>query len=106
MAQITFITRSAERRSVTISTGLSVMQGAIGKGVPGIVAECGGSCICGTCQVYVEGGPVEHLPPISEEEAALLDEATGERRPNSRLSCQLKVSDLIDGLVVAVADNG
>jgi 2Fe-2S ferredoxin len=82
------------------------MEGAVANRVRGILAECGGACMCATCHVYIEGGPTEAIPPISEEEDAMLDEAIGDRRDNSRLGCQVRMTSELDGLVVCIADNG
>jgi 2Fe-2S ferredoxin len=85
------------------SEGLSVMQAALANGISGIVAECGGALSCATCHVYVEGGPVANLPPVSEDEDAMLESTVSPRTEASRLSCQLPVCAATDGLVVTVA---
>ncbi len=76
------------------------MLGAIQASVPGIEAECGGALDCATCHVYVAPDWIDRLPAVSDEEDALLDSVAAERRPGSRLSCQINVSDALDGLVV------
>ena len=76
------------------------MQAAIGHGVDGIVAECGGNCMCATCHVYVDADWLPRLPAMSEAEDALLDGTASERQPNSRLSCQISVTSALDGLLV------
>ena len=101
MAQITFVQPDGSRETVEIRTGLSVMEGATGAGIPGILAECGGSCSCSTCHCYVVEGWFERLPAPGSDEAGLLDFAW-EPRANSRLTCQLVVSDDLDGLVLEV----
>lgn len=85
-----------------VSEGDSVMEAATEAGVKEIEAICGGDMICSTCHVYVVGGPVDALPPISDEEDDALGAVKASREPNSRLSCQLPMSAAVDGLVVRV----
>ncbi len=80
------------------------MQLATGSMVPGIEASCGGYCSCATCHVYIESVWAEKLPPISQDENDLLDGAAAERLPNSRLSCQVKLDEALDGLTVTIPD--
>jgi 2Fe-2S ferredoxin len=82
--------------------GESVMTAAVGAGIPGIIAECGGTCSCATCHVYVEGEVAEKLDPAHEDEEAMLEAAAAEVRPNSRLSCQIELRPWMDGLTVRV----
>lgn len=91
---------------VDLRLGQSLMEGAVANRIHGILAECGGACMCATCHLYVEGGPVEALTPMSEEEDVMLSEAIGDRRDNSRLGCQVRMTSELDGLVVRIADNG
>ncbi|HYZ64222.1 MAG TPA: 2Fe-2S iron-sulfur cluster-binding protein [Acetobacteraceae bacterium] len=100
MAKITYVHQDGRREAIEVPEGQSVMQGAVSNGIEGIVAECGGNCMCATCHVYVEPDQLDELPAMSEEEDAMLDEAAAGRQPNSRLSCQLKVGPALDGLVV------
>lgn len=104
MPKITYVHPDGRREAFEVAEGTSVMQGATGNGIDGIVAECGGNCMCATCHVYVEPSQLALLPAMSEEEDALLDGAAAERRPNSRLSCQIKVGPSLDGLVVQLPD--
>jgi 2Fe-2S ferredoxin len=76
------------------------MQTAVGGGISEILAECGGNAMCATCHVYVEPDQLGILPPMTDEEDALLDGAAAERLPNSRLSCQIKVTPDVEGLIV------
>jgi ferredoxin, 2Fe-2S len=69
-------------------------------GVDGILAECGGGAVCGTCHVYVDDAWIDRLPCVGIDEDALLEGVTAERRPNSRLSCQIKIVPELDGLVL------
>ncbi|MEE8308192.1 MAG: 2Fe-2S iron-sulfur cluster-binding protein [Gammaproteobacteria bacterium] len=87
-----------------VDNGYSVMEGAVNAGIDGIVAECGGACACATCHAYVDKTWLEKLPAMDDMEDAMLD-AAYERRDNSRLTCQIEVSDELDGLVVTVAEN-
>ena len=87
-----------------VEKGYSVMEGAINAGVDGIVAECGGACACATCHAYIDEAWAEKLEPMDDMEDAMLD-AAYERKENSRLTCQIEVSDELDGLVVTVAEN-
>ena len=91
---------------VELRLGQSLMEGAVANRLNGILAECGGACMCATCHVYIEGGPVDALPSMSEEEDVMLSEAIGERRENSRLGCQVRMVPELDGLVIRIADNG
>lgn len=100
MPNVVFVHPDGEREELEIAEGTSVMQGATAQGIDGIVAECGGNCMCATCHVYVEPSQLASLPAMSEEEDALLDGTASERKPNSRLSCQLPVTAALDGLVV------
>jgi ferredoxin, 2Fe-2S len=99
MAKITYIEFSGKQHVLELANGLSVMQGAANHNVRGIIAECGGACSCATCHVYVDEAWVPRLPAKAESEAAMLD-AVCDAQPNSRLSCQITVSDALDGLVV------
>ena len=100
MPNIVFVHPDGVREELEIDEGTSVMQGATAQGIDGIVAECGGNCMCATCHVYVEPSQLALLPAMSEEEDALLDGTASERQPNSRLSCQITVTQALDGLVV------
>jgi 2Fe-2S ferredoxin len=79
------------------------MQGAVANGIEGILGECGGSCVCATCHCYIEEARLADLEPASADEQDLLDSIWEGRRDNSRLACQIKASDSIEGLVVVVA---
>ena len=80
------------------------MEVAVDNNIAGMVAECGGACACATCHTYIAEDWLEKLPPVDDMEDAMLDSAL-ERRPNSRLSCQIEISDDLDGLTLTVADN-
>jgi len=99
MTKITFIDASGESRSVDAEIGSTVMESAIRNDIPGIVAECGGSCACATCHVYVDEAWADKLEKAGPLEEDMLDFAY-DVRPNSRLSCQIVVAAELDGLVV------
>jgi 2Fe-2S ferredoxin len=103
MARITFVAFDGTRFDVDAANGSTVMENAIRNGVPGIEAECGGACACATCHVYVDDAwsPKVGRPEPMEED--MLDFAY-DVRPTSRLSCQIRVSDELDGLVVSVPE--
>jgi len=103
MPNIVYVDPSNERHTIDLTNGITIMHGAIAHGIAGIVAECGGNAMCATCHVYVEPSQFSNLTAMSDEEDALLDSVAAERRPNSRLSCQLKVSSELEGLIVYVA---
>jgi 2Fe-2S ferredoxin len=104
MPKITYVETSGNRRECEVSSGLSVMEGAIQHGVDGILAICGGSCACSTCHCYIDEAWMEAVGGPDDIEDSTLELAV-ERRPSSRLSCQIKVTDALDGLVVEVAQN-
>ena len=99
MPRVTFIAADGTRKEVEAASGLSLMQAAVNNGVTGIVAECGGACSCATCHVHVESGWFGKLPAAEGMEKEML-EFVMEPQPTSRLSCQIKLSDDMDGLVV------
>jgi ferredoxin, 2Fe-2S len=103
MAKITFIQPDGSRQEVVAEPGMTVMEAARKELVPGIEAECGGACSCATCHVYVEETWREKVGPPSQMEEDMLDFAF-DVRPSSRLSCQIKVSQDLDGLVVTVPE--
>src|SRR3954451_24418204 len=104
MPSIHFVHPDKRSEPVAATIGDSVMQLATGHGIDGIVAECGGHAMCATCHVYVDEGWLPLLAAMSDEENELLDGVAAERRPNSRLSCQIKITPELDGLVVRLPD--
>ena len=101
MAKITYIEHNGQSHTVEVKKGLSVMEGAVQNNIPGIDADCGGGMACATCHVYVTEDWFDKLPKKEDGEEDMLDMAF-EPKKNSRLSCQLIVSDEIDGLVVNI----
>ena len=99
MTKITYIEHSGKHHEIDVSNGLSVMEGAVQNNIPGIDADCGGGMACATCHVYVKEDWFNKLPEKSVGEDDMLDQAY-EPKTNSRLSCQLIVSNELDGLVV------
>jgi len=99
MPKITYIEHSGKTHTINVANGLSVMEGAVQNNVPGIDADCGGSMACATCHVYVKEEWFNKLPKKEDGEEDMLDMAF-EPKKNSRLSCQLMVSDQLEGLVV------
>jgi len=104
MPKVTYFEPDGTERRVEAASGTTVMEAAIDNDVNGIVAECGGACSCATCHVYVDPQWVQKLPAPDAQEDGMLD-CVLDRRGNSRLSCQIVLSDKLDGLVVRVADS-
>jgi 2Fe-2S ferredoxin len=104
MAQITYIEHDETEHVVDVKDGLSVMEGAVKNNVPGIDADCGGACACATCHVYVEPEWREATGERSDMEESMLDFAENVK-DSSRLSCQIKVTDALEGLVVKMPEN-
>jgi 2Fe-2S ferredoxin len=103
MPKLSFITNDGTRFDLEAENGSTVMENAIRNAVPGIEAECGGACACATCHVYVDEAWTATVGDPEAMEEDMLDFAY-DVRPNSRLSCQIKVRDALDGLVVQVPD--
>ena len=99
MPKITYIDYKGNSKTIDVENGLSVMEGAIQNDVSGIDADCGGSMACATCHVYVEEKWLDKIPKAEEAEVDMIDMAY-EPKKNSRLSCQLIVSDELEGLTV------
>ena len=103
MPKITFIEQDGTERTVEAELGSTVMETAINNDIPGILATCGGSCSCATCHVYVDDDWVDKLPPPELDENDMLDTAL-DLKESSRLSCQIKVTEEIDGLIVTTPE--
>ncbi|HIV71846.1 MAG TPA: (2Fe-2S)-binding protein [Candidatus Aquabacterium excrementipullorum] len=104
MPAIHFVLKDASVRTLDAREGASVMEAAIFGNVRGIDAECGGSCACATCHVYVDEADLARLPPPDQIEAEMLEAVAAERRPGSRLSCQIMMTPALDGLTVHVPE--
>ena len=100
MPKITYIEDSGKSQTIEVSNGLTVMEGAVQNEIPGIDADCGGGMACATCHVYVKEDWLDKIPKKEDGEEDMLDMAY-EPKKNSRLSCQLIVSDELDGLIVS-----
>ena len=101
--RITYIENSGKSHVVEVDNGLTVMEGAVQNNIPGIDADCGGGMACATCHVYVKEDWLDKLPTKEDGEEDMLDMAY-EPKQNSRLSCQLIVSDELDGLEVTIPE--
>ncbi|HNP36438.1 MAG TPA: 2Fe-2S iron-sulfur cluster-binding protein [Woeseiaceae bacterium] len=104
MPKVIYITPDGSRHETDVDAGYSIMEGAINNNIEGIVAECGGACACATCHSYIDAAWIDRIPAMDDMEDSMLD-AAFERRDNSRLTCQIEMSDELDGIIVHVADN-
>ena len=104
MPSIIFIHPDGNRQQIEASLGESAMQAATRQDINGILAECGGNAMCATCHVYVDENWLARLPEMGDDEDALLDGTAAERRANSRLSCQIKLSADLDGLILRLPE--
>ena len=103
MPKITYIEHNGKSHTLEVANGLTVMEGAVQNSIPGIDADCGGSMACATCHVYVEEKWLDKLPKAEESEVDMIDLAF-EPKKNSRLSCQITVTDELDGLTVTTPE--
>ena len=103
MPKITYNDFQGNSKTIEVDNGLSVMEGAIQKDIPGIDADCGGSMACATCHIYVEDRWFDKIPKAEDAENDMIDMAF-EPKKNSRLSCQIIVSDELDGLEVTTPE--
>lgn len=92
------------QHEVAAQTGSSLMQAAVSRGIDGIVAECGGNAACATCHVYVDTSQADLVGPPNDVEDEMLDFTAGDRKSTSRLSCQIQVTDALEGLVVRLPE--
>ena len=105
MPQITFIESDGTVERVDARSGRSLMRAAVDANVVGIAGDCGGCMNCATCHVYVDDPWLARLPSARPEEQAMLEMVAAERRPNSRLACQIEVTDALDGLVLHLPEH-
>jgi ferredoxin, 2Fe-2S len=103
MARITYVEHNGKAHSVEVADGTSLMEGALGNGVPGIDGDCGGNAACATCHVYIDPAWLRMTGVMTEMEADMLDLADG-REENSRLACQIHASSELDGLIVRMPE--
>ncbi|MGC2857439.1 2Fe-2S iron-sulfur cluster-binding protein [Novispirillum sp. DQ9] len=104
MVKIVYKSHDGAVSEIDVPEGWSVMQAAVSNGVDGIEGECGGSCCCATCHCYVEDAFAGVLPAPNDQEEGMLAETVAERRANSRLSCQIKVTPALEGMVVTLPE--
>jgi 2Fe-2S ferredoxin len=104
MPKVTFTDKNGVSRSVEAEVGSTLMETALRNDIPGIEAECGGACACATCHVYVDDSFGEKLPKAEQMEEDMLDFAH-DVRPSSRLSCQIRITNDVDGLKVTTPDS-
>lgn len=102
MPKITYIENSGTSVEVDLPSGATLMEGAVQNDIKGIVAQCGGSCMCATCHVYIDEAFLDKLPEMEEEEDEMLEGTTAERKPTSRLGCQVRVTTDMEGLIVNI----
>ena len=100
MTKIKYVEHEGTEHVVDVPDGMSVMEGAVRYTIPGIDGDCGGSCACATCHCYVDESRLGDIPPAAENELAMLENVASERKPNSRLACQIKASAKLEGLRV------
>jgi 2Fe-2S ferredoxin len=105
MPKVTYIEFNGTAHEIDLPVGSSLVEGAVQNDIPGIVAECGGSCMCSTCHVYVDEPFAADLPEKEEEEEEMLEEAAAELKETSRLSCQLRMTQEMDGIVVRMPES-
>lgn len=104
MAKITYVEHDGTEHTVEVANGLTVMEGARDNNIPGIEADCGGACACSTCHVYIHPDWVAKIPPKEDMEEDMLDFAWEPDPVRSRLTCQIKVTDALDGLIVQMPE--
>lgn len=104
MPLVKYINHDGTANEIEVPVGNSVMQGAVDNMLDGIIAECGGSCSCATCHCYIDEAWADKVPPASEMEKDML-ECVLEPQDNSRLSCQINVTDELDGLVIKLPES-
>jgi 2Fe-2S ferredoxin len=104
MPLVTYISHDGTENEIEVPAGNSVMQGAVDNMLDGIIAECGGSCSCATCHCYVDEAWLDKIPPASEMEKDML-ECVLEPQDNSRLSCQIDVTEELNGLVIRLPES-
>ncbi|WP_330299306.1 2Fe-2S iron-sulfur cluster-binding protein [Streptomyces sp. NBC_00503] len=104
MPKITYVSADQIEQTFDVSVGATVMRGALSNDVDGIVGQCGGYAQCASCHVYVAPDDLDKLEPMQPDENDMLDFAACSRESNSRLSCQLKVTEALDGLTVRLPE--
>ena len=100
MANVNYVSPSGISRKIDVPSGMSVMQAALNHKIEGILGECGGNCMCATCHVYVDASFLNRLPPATENEKFMLSIAAEGPNSTSRLSCQIKMTEELDGIII------
>jgi len=100
MPSVTYITARGISRTIEVPPGMSVLQAALKHRIEGILGECGGNSMCATCHVYVEDAFLGRIPPAKDNEKFMLSIAAEGPAPNSRLSCQIKLTEELDGIII------
>ncbi len=100
MPSVTYVSASGASRQIDVPSGMSVMQAALNHRIEGILGECGGNTMCATCHVYLDVSFLSRIPPAKENEKFMLSIAAEGPQPNSRLSCQIRMTEELDGIVV------
>lgn len=104
MPKVVYVDFQGNRNELEVANGMTLMQGAVMNGIDGIEGECSGSCACATCHCYVDEAYLDKLPEMSENEDELLDGTASERLGTSRLSCQIRMADELDGILVKLPE--
>ena len=104
MTTVTYIEANGAEHGVAVADGETVMRGALNEGIEGIIGECGGGLACATCHCYVDEAWADKLPAPSQDELDMLECTASERKPTSRLSCQITIDPALDGLVVRLPE--
>lgn len=104
MASVTYVESSGAERVIDVPNGENVMRGALYNGIAEIIGECGGGLACATCHCYVDEAWIDSIPAPSQAELEMLECVSAERKPTSRLSCQIVVGPPLDGLVVRLPE--
>ncbi|MEW1963597.1 2Fe-2S iron-sulfur cluster-binding protein [Microbacterium sp. NPDC077644] len=104
MPRINYVASDGGLTEVDVAAGKRVMQTALAKGIDGIIGECGGQAMCATCHVYVDDSWLDRLPEMQADEDEMLEDTVCERTDSSRLSCQIAVSDELDGIRVRIPE--
>jgi 2Fe-2S ferredoxin len=102
MPTVTYVSPSGIARKIDVPSGMSIMQAALNHRVEGIPGECGGNCMCATCHVYVDSPLLHRIPPAQNNEKSMLSIAAESPTTNSRLSCQIKMTEELDGIVIRI----
>ncbi len=104
MPTITLIAHTGETHTVQVEEGTTVMEAAINNAVDGIIGECGGCCSCATCHCYIDSRWLDKIPVRGDLESEMLEFASSQAGPNSRLACQIEITEDLDGLVVTLPE--